>query len=406
MNILIVTDAYPPEIRSAAHLMVELAEELNSRGYQATVLTSYPAYNLDSANMGKQFKECTSESGITVIRVKTLPHHKVNFLMRGIAQVTMPNLFLRALRKFSKGSFDIVLVYSPPLTLAKIGRTLKRSQKTRFILNVQDIFPQNAIDLGALRSPAIIAYFERLEKKAYTCADIITVHSEGNRRFLISNKKVLDIGKLRVLHNWIDVDSMPSSDKVDYRRKYGLEGKFIYLFAGVVGPSQGLDIVLDIAKEVTGHRDIVFLIVGDGMEKQRLENKARSRGLKNVVFRPFVPKEEYGSLVRSVDVGIVSLTPNNKTPVVPGKILGYMAGSKPVLAFLNMESDGHELIRTAKCGVSESSDSSLARLTEITLDFYWKRTELERMGKNGRDYAVQTFSKRICIDKLETFFTD
>ncbi|HEC62087.1 MAG TPA: glycosyltransferase WbuB [bacterium] len=407
MKVLVVADAYPPEIRSASDLMSELAEELNARGHQVSVLTSYPAYNLAHDSLGKHFDECMNEGGITVIRVRTLPHHKVNYLVRGVAQITMPYLFLRTLQKYQKGRFDIVLVYSPPLTLAKIGRVLKRSQKSRFILNVQDIFPQNAIDLGALNNPAIIAFFEKMEKKAYDSADVIAVHSEGNRRFLIANKKIQDTEKLRVLHNWIDVDSISSSThETDYRKRYGLVGKFIYLFAGVVGPSQGLDIIIDIAQQAAVHKDIVFLIVGDGMERQRLEKQTVSKGLKNVVFRPFIPKKEYVSLVRSVDVGIVSLTSKNKTPVVPGKILGYMAGSKPVLAFLNKESDGNDLIKTARCGVSELSDSSVDRLVEVTLDLYRRRTELEQIGKNGHDYVAKMFSKKMCIDKLETFFSD
>ena len=407
MKVLVVADAYPPEIRSASHLMAEMAEELNSHGHQVSVLTGYPTYNLDHDSQGKHFREHMKEGEITVIRVRTLPHHNVTYLMRGVAQLTMPYFFLRALRKYQNEWFDIVIVYSPPLTLAKIGRALKRRQKIRFILNVQDIFPQNAIDLGALKNPFIITFFERLERKAYASADVITVHSEGNRRFLIANKKIQDTDRLRVLHNWIDVDSMSSSiHETDYRKKYGLVDKFIYLFAGVVGPSQGLDIIIDIAQKTAGYEDIVFLIVGDGMERRRLENQTVSKGLKNVLFRPFIPKEEYGSLVRSVDVGIVSLTSKNKTPVVPGKILGYMAGFKPVLAFLNKESDGHELIKTARCGLSELSDSPVDRLAEVTLDLYRRRMKLEQIGKNGHHYVVKMFSKKMCIDRLETFFSE
>ena len=94
MNILIVTDSYPPEIRSASHLMLELAEELVKRNYQVTVITTWPKYNLDQNSQSERYSEKIFENGIVVIRVKTLPHHNVNFVVRGISQLIMPLQFL------------------------------------------------------------------------------------------------------------------------------------------------------------------------------------------------------------------------------------------------------------------------------------------------------------------------
>ena len=94
MNILLVTDSYPPEIRSASHLMLELAEELNNRNYQVTVITTWPEYNLDQDFAQRRFSEMEVENGITVLRVKSLPHHNINYLLRGVAQLFMPVQFL------------------------------------------------------------------------------------------------------------------------------------------------------------------------------------------------------------------------------------------------------------------------------------------------------------------------
>jgi glycosyltransferase involved in cell wall biosynthesis len=162
MNILLVTDSYPPEIRSASHLMLELAQELSARGHQITVITTWPEYNLDQSTVLLNFKEAELEDGIRVIRVKTLPHHNVNYIVRGLAQLLMPWQFLRKLRRYQIKA-DAVVVYSPPLPLALVGSALKR-QGTRYLLNVQDLFPQNAIDLGILRNPLQIKLFKALEK--------------------------------------------------------------------------------------------------------------------------------------------------------------------------------------------------------------------------------------------------
>lgn len=403
MNILLITDAYPPEIRSASHLMQELAEELVSRGHQVMVITSDPRYNLPEDASGKTFKQHTFENGVEVLRVKTLPHHKVNFLVRGIAQITMPHLFYSALKRSTKKHFDVVLVYSPPLPLCTVGSIIKKRHGARFVLNVQDIFPQNAIDLGALRNPLFIKFFERIENRAYRQADIVTVHSEGNKVFLLKRNHFLK-EKLHTLPNWVDIDAFQHK-KSDgwFRNHYGLEDKFIFLFAGVLGPSQHLEFIVDIAANTQSLSDLAYLLVGDGTEKARLMALVKQLNLDNVVFHPFVSKVEYSELVREVDIGLVCLSPKNKTPVVPGKILGYMAARIPVLAFLNQESDGHSIIQTARCGYSAVSDN-IKRGTELVLKLYHERDTLSILGENGYRYAVEHFSKKRCIDRLEAFF--
>ncbi|NIS74385.1 MAG: glycosyltransferase, partial [Deltaproteobacteria bacterium] len=102
------------------------------------------------------------------------------------------------------------------------------------------------------------------------------------------------------------------------------------------------------ARRVSHLRDIVFLLVGDGIEKNGLEKRVAGLSLENVLFRPFVPKETYPSLVKDADVGLICLSSKNNTPVVPGKLLGYMAASIPVVAFLNRQSDGHRIIEEAR----------------------------------------------------------
>ena len=387
--------------------MIELAEELHARGHQVTVLTSWPKYNLDQNDARRTFQAYENERGIDVVRVRTLPHHNVNFVVRGLAQITMPRLFLRALRRTSDGKFDAVVVYSPPLPLAKVGAVLRRQTGARFMLNIQDIFPQNAIDLGVLRNPLLITWFKRMEWRAYADADVMTVHSPGNREFLIRSANLNDAAKLRILHNWIDVGSMEvHTSSQRFRETWQLNGKFVLLFAGVMGPSQHLEMVLSVAQALKGEPDIVFLIAGDGMEKPRLQRLAHDRGLENVVFKPFVSKSAYSQLVNEVDVGMVTLSPRNRTPVVPGKILGYMAAAKPVLAFLNRESDGHRLVAEAGCGVSVYSDAPIEELVAATRMLLERKSELETLGRSGYSYVVEHFDKSVCVDTIESYLRE
>ena len=184
-----------------------------------------------------------------------------------------------------------------------------------------------------------------------------------------------------------------------------LDGKFVFLFAGVMGPSQGLDLVIQVAERVKANPDLCFLLVGDGTEKSRLQKMANALGLKNVLFAPFVSKDEYPYLVKDMDVGLLSLTNKNQTPVVPGKILGYMAAGIPVLAFVQRQSDVHELISDAKCGYSiiYGDTEKAAHLVEC---MYSQRDSLRRLGHNGAKYVAESFSLAMAVDRIETLFQD
>ena len=403
MKVLLITDSYPPEIRSASHLMQELAEGLRDRDYDVVVCTSYPQYNLSEEFKKVEFPEYTEENEIKVIRIKTLPHHKVNFTIRGIAQLTMPEIFYRKISKYVNEKIDAVIVYSPPLPLAKVGEKIKKNFGAKYLLNVQDIFPQNAIDLGVLKNKLLIKFFEKMEYNAYKNADMITLHSEGNFDF-IAKKYPQFKDKMHILHNWVEVNSFENISRTnEFRVRYGLENKFIILFAGVIGPSQGLDFVIKVAEEVKDIEEVCFLIVGDGMEKKKLEDIAKEKRLNNVIFKPFVSKKDYPKLVADCDVGLVCLNSLNKTPVVPGKILGYMAAGKPVLAFLNKESDGHKIIETAKCGYSCFSDD-LDKAIVITKKIYFNKDKLENMGKNGYKFVRENFDRDVILNKIEDVF--
>jgi len=399
-TILLVSDSYPPEIRSASHLMQELAIGLKEKGFDIIVATSYPQYNLADDAKNKIYEEYSIEYGVKIIRIKTLPHHKVNFIIRGISQITMPYIFFSRIKRYVKDTkIDVVIVYSPPLPLSIVGEKIKKIYRARYLLNVQDLFPQNAIDLGVLNNSLLIKFFESMEKKAYLNADIVTFHSEGNLDF-VSNKYKQYIDKFKILHNWIDVNEFDGVKKSGiFRKKFELKDRFVILFAGVMGPSQGLDFVIQLADRVKDLEEICFLFVGDGMEKDKLEKKVQELNLKNVMFKPFVSKNEYPALVKDCDVGLVSLTNKNKTPVVPGKILGYMAAGVPILAFLNNESDGHKIIQSAQCGYS-CVWGDLKEAENVIRKMFEEKKKLSDLGKNGYDYVKSNFSKDKIINEM------
>jgi len=383
--------------------MQELAEGLRDRGHAVTVVTVYPGHNLSGSGEECQFGSVEMENGIEVIRIKTLSPHRVPYLVRGLSQLVLPYVFFYRIRNLIKRRMDVIIVYSPPLPLAIAGSKLKRFYNAKYILNVQDLFPQNAIDLGILKNRLLIKLFKRIEAYAYRNADFITVHSENNKSFLATRNRVPQ-DRIKVIHNWIDIEPYSKALKTGrFRKMFNIEDKFIFLFAGVIGPSQGLDLIIKAAEKIKDVKDICFLIVGDGMEKERLEKMADDLKLKNVIFKPFVSKDEYPELVKDADVGLACLSSMNRTPVVPGKILGYMAASVPVAAFLNKESDGHQIIRNAQCGYSEISDD-VEKTVETVIKIYNEWSRLKEYGENGFGYVKENFERNACINRLEEIF--
>ena len=399
MKILIVTNSYPPEIRSTSHLMYELAHDLNEKGHETTVLTSFPGYNLSDPSERDGIREIMDDNGVQVLRARTMPLKKVGFVKRGIAEMALPLNFYRLLKRAGQTRFDAVWVFSPPLPLALLGAWIKRNSNAPLLLNAQDIFPQNGIDLGIITQPAVIKWYEFMERMAYRLSDFILVHSEKNRGFLLERKRVPK-KKVIVQYNWVDMAPFERAQRTGrFRKRFGLEDKIVVLFGGVMGPSQGLEVVIEMAEAFRDDPSLAFLLVGDGYKKPELETAARERGLNNVWFGPFVSREEYPYLVKDADIGLTSLGADVKTPVVPGKIQGYMAAGIPILGILNKESDGHTLIRKAGAGISVNAGDipgAIEALTKLRMSAEFR----QRMGAAGHAFAKSELNRSKCVDSI------
>ena len=141
-------------------------------------------------------------------------------------------------------------------------------------------------------------------------------------------------------------------------------------------------------------------MVGDGKEKARLEQLALAKQLKNVRFEGFISRDVYPDLLKACNIGLVCLSPQNQTPVVPGKILGHMAAGLPVAAFLHTNSDAHAMITEAQCGVSANS-ADLAACVAALKGLLANEQNFDHIGRLGKEYATAHFSKEVCVSQLE-----
>ena len=152
------------------------------------------------------------------------------------------------------------------------------------------------------------------------------------------------------------------------------------------------------------HPDLIFLLVGDGSEKKRLMAIARNKMLTNVNFQNFISRDEYIGLLSICDIGLVSLSPKNETPVVPGKILDYMAAGVPVVAFLQKNSDGHQIINSSQCGVAANSEYPEICLSAF-LEFLKAENCFKKIGEAGRIYGENNFTRSTCAGLIKELLT-
>lgn len=397
MNVLLITAYFPPDTGSASHLFYELGMGLTRKGHEVQVLTGFPSYHAQGdveKYRGKWFM-VEKMDGMEVIRTWVLQFPRHIPMTKGLWQFSCAAFFTLSTFRLSK--VDVSLVYSPPLTLGYTALALKKRKGIPFILNVQDLFPQSLIDLGIIKDNLFRTFFEGMERKMYQYADLITVHSAGNRAHVL--EKGADNDKVEVVPNWVDTDFILPGDRMNgFRERFGLGDRFVVSFAGVLGYSQDVDVILGAARLLKEKPDILFVIVGDGVEKERLIKKAHQYGLGNVIFIPMQPRDLYPSVLQASDVCLATLYQKVKTPVVPSKILSIMASGRPVIACMNLDGDAPGLIKESGCGfiLPPEDERSLA---EHILIFYKNRELMDRMGQNGRKFAEEKLSLKVAVEK-------
>jgi colanic acid biosynthesis glycosyl transferase WcaI len=329
---------------------------------------------------------------VHVVRIPVLPFVKVLPAMRAITHFTLAGLMFAAGARQER--HDLIIAYSPPLTLALASEGLGRLWRSPFILNVQDLYPQTLIDLGIVRNPIVVAVLRWMERRAYSSAAAITVHSGGNRELLIRGG--VPEGKITVVPNWVDTSHVGRGGLNPYRAEWGLGDSFVVLFAGVMGYAQDMTIIIEAATRLQDEPGIVFVLVGDGVRRREAEALARSRGLTNVRFFPFQPVERYPLLVEAADCCLVTLQATVATPVVPSKIAGIMAASRPIVAAVP-PGDAREIVEDSGGGICVPPGDSQA-LARAVLFLARDPASRRAMGEAGRRYVETHFSRRAATE--------
>lgn len=295
---------------------------------------------------------CKIQRGITVHRTHVSETYNKNFAGRLWAYFSFVVSSLWAALFKVRGDFDLIIVTSPPLFVGISALLVSVLKKVPLVVEVRDLWPESAIDLGVLSAPFLVRGARVFEKLLYRQAILVTVVTPGLYRALIERNRV-SREKLIVIPNAADLqlvdESLASFDREAFRRTHGFHGFFCVLYVGAHGIANGLSQLTEVAKSFEG-TDVLFVLIGDGMEKIRLLESVQKLGLNNIRFLDAVPQKEIFRFIQASDMGVSILKPcETFKTVYSNKTFDYLACKKPVLMCIDGVS--RELIEEAGAGL-------------------------------------------------------
>jgi glycosyltransferase involved in cell wall biosynthesis len=350
-----------------------------------------------------------SDNGVTILKLRIGNMQKTNVIEKGISTLLVEHIFIRGIRQyFSDVRFDLVMYSTPPITFCNAIRYVKKRDGAKTYLLLKDIFPQNAVDLGMMRTEGIggllYRFFREKEKKLYAVSDRIGCMSQANVDYVLCHNPQVPASAVEICPNSISIiDRSVDIDRREaIRKKYGIPlDKKVFVYGGNLGKPQGVDFIIRCLREQSAAWDAYFLIVGDGTEYGKLESFLHSSSLSNVMLMRRLPKEDYDTLVGACDVGLIFLDYRFTIPNFPSRLLSYMQAKLPVLACVDAHTDVGDVIEQGGFGWQCRSNDAAAfsalvrRIAGENLEEYGARA-WEYLAEH---YDVAQGYERICGDK-------
>ena len=415
MKILYVSQYFPPEMGAPAARAAELAQHWAQGSHEVSVLTGFPNHPtgvvpaewrprlrrlvyhervLVNSSESAKVKGGDSEGGaFDVYRtwLWPLPNRKAHERMRNYASFCMS----AGVRGLMLPRPDVIIATSPQLLVALAGWWLAFARQIPFVFEVRDLWPESLTAVGLGDEDSL--FYRSLAKLAaflYERADLIAVVTPAFREHLIERWHV-PAKKIAVVENGVETEvfcPQPDCANIALRRELGAEGKFLVCYAGTVGLAHGLETLLDAAAQLLAPRpDVLFLMVGEGAEKARLQSLAESRQLTNVRFLDQQPRARIPAFIAASDACLVLLKKTDvfKT-VIPTKMLEFMSCARPVI--VGVEGQARKIVEEANAGISVEPENAGA-LVQAIIRLSGDQALRFELGENGRRYIVERFSR-------------
>jgi glycosyltransferase involved in cell wall biosynthesis len=393
MNILIITQYFPPETGGPTNRLLSLALAMHQAGHSVEVITAKPNHPegvIWPEYRGKLVQNRTYRE-IPVKYIWVYAHPRKTFFRRILNHISfMIMATLTAL--YSSASYDFVLVSSPPLFVGVAGWLVSRCKKARYIFDVRDLWPDLAMAVGQLQHPVMVSLARWLERWIYQRADAITAVT---RSFCQEIQKRAPPSKpIEFVSNGTvpELFQNPAPNSV-VRSKLGLKSdEYLVAYLGNVGICQGLQHLVACAQMLQERDETIrFLIMGDGPVKTQIMAEADQHAIRNMIFRPRLDLAETIPYMQAADALMVSLVAHELlAQFVPSKFYDSMACGKPIL--LGVQGEAKNILNEAGAGIDYPNENPSALAAAIL----WLKAhpaEAKLMGRQGQEYVAKHFRR-------------
>lgn len=392
----IIDDYLPHSTRVGAKMFHELAQEFIQRGHSVTVITP-------DANLQHALQEDMLE-GVTVWRFRTGPIKDISHIQRAVNESLLSVRAWRAVRhKIKANSFDGVVYYSPSVFWGYLVRKIKQRCACKSYLILRDFFPQWAIDAGMIKQGSLTEkYFRHFEKSLYDEASDIGLMSENNLRLFMQHNPHRKAG---VLRNWASIEPARAGDS-GYNsiiNASGLQNKTVFFYGGNIGHAQDMANLMRLVRSMQAFPQAHFLFVGQGDEVTLINRLAQEWALTNFTYLPSVDQKTFKYLLTEVDVGLFSLAANHTSHNFPGKLLGYMVQSIPILGSVNEGNDLADIVNANKAGTIFINGED-ERLLQAAINFTQDEALRKEMGAAAYQLLLDQFSVGAAAGQIENAF--
>lgn len=395
--VLIYSLVFPPDGVSTAQLLGELAQDLAGRGHRVLALSTTPHYSHDREAHARQPLRKTFGGLIHRSECAGIPVWHVwhpggeRRMWKRVVGWTLFHVVGFFVGWAVAPTRSVVIVPSPLLTAGLVGAVVARLRRGRLIYNVQELYPDLAVRTGRLTNPISKFLLYRIEHAVYTLASAVTAITPGMIRTIATKGVPKD--KLSFVPNFVDTNFLCPQPKCnDFARRHGFHDAFVVSYAGNMGPTQGLEDLLEAADELSDCPSLRVVLVGDGPSQPALKALAATRHLTNVSFVPHQPYGLVPQIYGSSDLCIVPLLEGVEGDALPSKVLRIMACGRPVLAICDPKSDLAALVRDSGGGliVGRRTRGAVAQAIRTAME---NPARLKAMGEAGRQYVAEHFGR-------------